>query len=198
MVHSVPPAKGGATTLAVWTPETGRVKVIGRNLDITDTYTPRDASYSLLAWTSHGMLGITNTSTLATLTVRNPRRYGFTYGGLFSSGAFSPDGTRLAVFVNTTNPQDPYATPYSVLGIVNTTTGALRLVHATHLVTTEDVGWARWLPAGNRLIAGAEAGSYAVNAVTLAARPFSFFGSPRRDIETSGDINFSATLLPSS
>ncbi len=199
VVYSVPPGqRRHPTTLAVWTPETGRVKVIGRNLDITDTYTPRDASYSLLAWTSHGMLGITNTSTLATLTVRNPRRYGFTYGGLFSSGAFSPDGTRLAVFVNTTNPQDPYTTPYSVLGIVNTTTGALRLVHATHLVTTEDVGWARWLPAGNRLIAGAEAGSYAVNAVTLAARPFSFFGSPGRDIETSGDINFSATVLPSS
>jgi hypothetical protein len=184
------------TTLAVWTPETGHVKIIGRDLDIIDTYTPRDASYSLLAWTSHGVLGITNASTLASLTVRSPRHYGFAYGGLFSSGAFSPDGTRLAVFVNTTNPQDPYTTPYSVLGIVNTRTGALRLVHATHLVTTEDVGWARWLPAGNRLIAGAEAGSYAVNAVTLAARPFSFSGSPRRDIENSGDINFSATVLP--
>ncbi len=183
-------------TLAVWTPETGQVKIIGRDLDITDTYTPRDASYSLLAWTSNGVLGITNTSTLASLTVRSPRRYGFTYGGLFSRGAFSPDGTRLAVFVNTTNPQDPYTTPYSVLGIVNTRTGALRLVHATRLVTTEDVGWARWLPAGNRLIAGAEAGSYAVNAVTLAARPFSFSGSPRRDIENSGDINFSVTVLP--
>ena len=184
------------TTLAVWTPGTGHVKIIGRNLDITDTYTPHGASYSLLAWTSHGVLGITNTSTLASLTVRSPRRYGFTYGGPFSSGSFSPDGTRLAVFVNTTNPQDPYATPYSVLGIVNTRTGALRLVHATRLVTTEDVGWARWLPGGNRLIAGAEAYSYAVNAVTLAARPFSFSGSPGQDIEHSGDINFSATVLP--
>ena len=186
-----------STTLAVWTPETGHVKIIGRDLDITDTYTPHGASYSLLAWTSHGVLGITNTSTQASLTVRSPYRYGFAYGGLFSSGAFSPDGTRLAVFVNTTNPQDPYTTPYSVLGIINTRTGALRLVHAARLVTTEDVGWARWLPAGNRLIAGAEAGSYAVNAVTLAARPFSFSGSPGQDIENSGDINFSATVLPS-
>jgi hypothetical protein len=99
------------------------VKIIGRDLDITDTYTPRDASYSLLAWTSPGVPGITNTSTLASLTVRSPRRYGFTYGGLFSGGPFSPDGRRLAVFVNTTNPQDPYITPYSVLGIVNTRTG---------------------------------------------------------------------------
>jgi hypothetical protein len=197
VVYSGPPGqRRHPTTLAVWTPETGRVKIIGRDLDITDTYTPRDASYSLLAWTSHGVLGITNTSSLASLTVRSPRRYGLTYGGPFSSGAFSPDGTRLAMFVNTTNPQDPYITPYSVLGIVNTRTGALRLARAACLVTTEDVGWARWLPAGNWLIAGAEAGSYAVNAVTLATRPLSFSGSPGQDIENSGDINFSATVLP--
>ena len=133
VVYSGPPGqRRHPTTLAIWTPETGHVKIIGRDLDVIDTYTPRDASYSLLAWTSHGVLGITNTSTLASLTVRSPCRYGFTYGGPFSSGAFSPDGTRLAMFVNTTNPQDPYATPYSVLGIVNTRTGALRLVHATH------------------------------------------------------------------
>jgi hypothetical protein len=197
VVYSVPADHGRhPSTVAVWTPGTGHVKIIGRDLGIIDAYTPRGASYSLLAWTSHGVLGITNTATLASLTVRSPRRYGFTYGGLFSSGAFSPDGTRLAVFVNTTNPQNPYITPYSVLGIVNTGTGALRLVHATHLVTTEDVAWARWLPGDNRLIAGAGAGSYAVNAATLAARPFSFSGSPGRDIENSGDINFSATILP--
>ena len=198
VVYSVPAGqRRRPTTLAVWTPGTGRVKIIGRDLDITDTYTPRGASYSLLAWTSNGVLGITNTSTLASLTVRSPYRYGFTYGGLFSSGAFSPNGTRLAMFVNTTNPQNPNITPYSVLSIVNTRTGALRLVRAARLVTTEDVGWARWLPGGNRLIAGAEAGSYAANAVTLAARPFSFSGSPGQDIENSGDINFSATVLPS-
>jgi hypothetical protein len=183
-------------TLAVWTPETGHVKIIGRDRDITAAYTPRGASYSLLAWTSHGVLKITNTSTLASLTVRSPLRYGFTYGGLFSSGAFSPDGRQLAVFVNTTNPQDPSITPRSMLGIVTIRTGALRLVRTARLVTTEDVGWARWLPAGNRLMAGAEAGTYAVNAVTLAARPFSFSGSPSRDIENSGDINFSATVVP--
>ncbi len=130
------------------------------------------------------------------MTVRSPGRYGFTYGGLFSSGAFSPDGTRLAVFVNATNPQDPYHPPYSVLAIVNTRTWALRLVRAARLVTTEDVGWARWLSGGNQLIAGAEAGSYAVDAVRLAARPFSFLGPPAEDIVNSGDINFSVTVLP--
>jgi hypothetical protein len=187
----------GPTILAAWNPRTGHVKIIGRDLDIIDTYTPPGARYSLLAWTSGGVLGITNISTLASLTVRSPNRYGFTYGGPFSSGAFSPDGKRLAVFLNTTNPHDSYNAPHSVLAIVNTRTGAPRLVPAARLVTTEDVGWARWLPGGNRLIAGAEGGSYAVDAVTLATRPFSF-GSPGEDINSSGDINFSATILPAS
>ena len=82
VVYSVPADQGRhPSTLAVWTPGTGHVKIIGRDLGITDTYTPRGASYSLLAWTSHRVLGITNTSTLASLTVRSPYRYGFTYGG---------------------------------------------------------------------------------------------------------------------
>lgn len=175
------------------------MKIIGHDLNVIDTYTPPGARYSLLAWTPAGCtqrcpLTITNTSTQGRLTVRSPNRYGLTYGGLFSSGAFSPDGKRLAVFLNTTNPQGPYNAPHSVLAIVNTRTGTLTLVPAASLVTTEDVGWARWLPGSNRLIIGAEDGSYAVDAVTLATRPFSF-GSPGEDINTSGDINFSATIL---
>jgi hypothetical protein len=120
--------------------------------------------------------------------VRSPSRHGFTYGGLFTSGAFSPDGTHLAVFLNTTNPQDPYHEPLSELAIVNTRTGALQLVRATRLGTYEDVGWARWLPGGHRLIVGAETGSYAVDAETLSVRALSF-GS-------GNDINFSTTVLP--
>ena len=104
---------GSTSTVAVWNPETGNVKIIGRDLTVIDTCTPAGARYSLLAWTSHGSLGITNTSTLASLILRSPNRYGFTYGGLFTKGAFSPDGTRLAVFLNTTNPQDPGNEPVS-------------------------------------------------------------------------------------
>ncbi len=179
-------------TLAVWNPAAGKVKIIGQGLDVIDAYTPPGASYSLLAWTPAGCLracpvGITNTSTLASLTVRSPNRYGFTYGGLFTDGAFSPDGTRLAVFLNTTNPQDPYHEPVSELAIVNTRTGALHLVGAARLGTYEDVGWARWLTGGRRLIVGAEAGSYAVDAETLSVRAFSF--------GPGNDINFSATVL---
>ncbi len=68
------------------------MKIIGRDLNVIDTYTSPGARYSLLARTSHGSLGITNTSTLGSLTVRSPDRYGVTYGGMFTSGAFSPDG----------------------------------------------------------------------------------------------------------
>ena len=189
----------GRPAVAVWNPVTGHVKIIGGALDVLDTYTPLGASFSLLAWSGDCMrrcrLGIINTSTLASVTVRSPGRYGFTYGGLFSGGAFSPDGRHLAVFLNTTDPQDSFRLPYSVLAIASTRTGMLRLVPAARLVTTENVGWARWLPGGSRLIAGAEAGSYAVNTQTLAARPFSFFGSPGEDITGSADINFSATVL---
>jgi hypothetical protein len=180
-------------TLAAWNPATGSVKIIGRDLDVIDVYTPPGAGYSLLAWTPAGCaqacpVGITNTSTLASLTVPSPNRYGFTYGGLFSSGAFSPDGTRLAVFLNTTNPRDPYNEPISELAIVNTRTGTLQLVRAARLGTYEDVGWARWLPGSNQLIVGAEAGSYAADAATLTVRAFSF--------GPVNDINFSATVLP--
>jgi hypothetical protein len=156
-------------TLAAWNPATGTVKIIDRDLDVIDVYMPPGTGYSLLAWTPAGCaracpVGITNTSTLASLTVPSPNQYGFTYGGLFSSGVFSPDGTRLAVFLNTTNPQDPYNEPISELAIVNTRTGALQLVRAARLGTYEDAGWARWLPGSNQLIVGAEAGSYAVDA----------------------------------
>jgi hypothetical protein len=180
-------------TLAVWNPAARSVHIIGRDLDVIDAYTPPGARYSLLAWTPAGCrlacpVGITNTSTLASLTVRSPNRYGFTYGGLFTSGAFSPDGTRLAVFLNTTNPQDPSHGPVSELAIVNTKTGALRPVRAARLGTYEDAGWARWLPGGHRLIAGAEAGSYAIDADTFSVRTLSF--------APGDDINFSATLLP--
>ncbi len=180
-------------TVAVWNPVSGTVKTLGRGLDVIDAYTPPGAGYSLLAWTTTGCwqrcpVEITNTSTLARLTIRSPGRYGFTYGGLFTSGAFSPDGTRLAVFLNTTNPRDPDREPISELAIVNTRTGALQLVRDARLGTYEDAGWARWLPGGHRLIAGAEEGSYAVDTSTLSVRALS--------LAPGNDINFSATVLP--
>ena len=193
VVYSSSNDASSTSAVAAWNPATGKVKIIGRDLDVIDAYTPPRARYSLLAWTPAGCrqpcpVVITNTSTRVSLTVRSPNRYGFTYGGLFTSGAFAPGGTRLAVFLNTTNPQDPYHEPLSELAIIDTRTGALQLVRAARLGTYEDVGWARWLPGGHRLIVGAQAGSYAVDAVTLSVRAFSF--------GPGNDLNFSATVLP--
>jgi hypothetical protein len=193
VVYSSADDASPASALAVWNPATGKVKIIGRSLHVIDAYTPPGARYSLLAWTPAGCrqpcpVGITNTSTRVSLTVRSPNRYGFTYGGLFTSGAFSPDGTRLAVFLNANNPQDPYHKPLSELAIIDTRTGALHLVPAARLGTYEDVGWARWLPGGHRLIVGAQAGSYAVDAETFSVRVLSF--------GPGNDVNFSATVLP--
>ena len=74
----------GLPAVGVWNPGTGQLKIIGRALDVLDTVTPPGASYSLLAWSTGCLrrcqLGITNTSTLARVTVRSPGRYGFTYG----------------------------------------------------------------------------------------------------------------------
>ena len=155
VVYAVPADHGRhPSTVAVWTPGTGHVKIIGRDLGITDAYTPRGASYSLLAWTSHGVLGITNTSTLASLTVRSPRRYGFTYGGLFSSGAFSPKREAPGGVREHDQPSRPLHH------------AVLRAGHRQHQDRgatagprdppgdDRGCGLGRWLPGGNRLIAG--------------------------------------------
>jgi hypothetical protein len=104
------------------------------------------------------------------------------------AGAFSPDGTRLAVFVNTTDPQDPSREPVSEPAILDTRTGKLR-VAAARLGTYEDAAWARWLPGGRQLIVGAEQGSYAINEATLAASTL--------PLAPGSGITFSATILPS-
>ena len=86
---------------------------------------------------------------------------------------------------------------------MSTRTGAVREVRAARLVTEEDAGWIPWLPGGRRLLAGALAYSYAVDATTYAARPFFFFpqtaDGPAADhnIMDTPDVNFSAVLLPS-
>jgi len=117
--------------------------------------------------------------------------------------AFSPDGTRLAVFEQTASINSSCCDNNSVLAIVNTRTGAVRAVRAARLVTEEDAGWILWLPGGRRLLAGALSYSYAVDATTYAAQPFFFFpqtaDGPAADhnIMDIPDINFSAVLLPS-
>jgi hypothetical protein len=180
--------------LGIWSTRTGRVKVLGRGVGadsgaVIGAYTAPGASHSLLAWMPatcrypvNCAIRITDTSALASRTLRSPLPYGFALGG-----AFSPDGSQLAVFVN----RSPGTGGGRVqLAIVSTRTGASRLVPGASFVIGEDVAWARWLPGGKQLIAGGADRDDIVTPATLAARPLRFRHS------ASGDIGYSAVVIP--
>jgi hypothetical protein len=189
--------------LATWDPATGKVTLVARGAVAVGAYTAPGGRNSLIAWvpasctSGNCPLEITSTVTHATVTARSPLPYGFAQGA-----AFSPDGTRLAVFERTASINSSCCANDSVLAIVATRTGAVRAVRAARLVTEEDAGWILWLPGGSRLLAGALAYSYAVDTTTYAARPFFFFpqaaDGPAADhnIMNTPDVNFSAVLVP--
>ncbi len=182
--------------LGVWNLRSGKVEVIGRGLEVIGAYTPPGARYSLLAWLpaacpfpDNCLLKITNTATLAVRTVRSPLPGGFAVGG-----AFSPDGTRLAVFPQTTAPRTGPAT--ARLAIVDLATGAMRVARLPRLALGQDVAWARWLPGGTHLMVGAGTGScYLVDSATLSARPLYFTRGHGHNIGISQDINFTAAII---
>jgi hypothetical protein len=169
----------GSVSEGIWNPATGRVRILGRGYLIEAAYTPPGSRYSLIVWTPPGpgiapdySLRITNTATMATVTVRSPLHHGFVFSG---APAFSPGGTQMALFARTA----PLGSEngMSKLAIVKTRTGAVRVVPGTALYTTEDAYWAMWLPGGQRILAGAVGSAYVVDARTLAVRPFTFFPS---------------------
>jgi hypothetical protein len=184
--------------IAVWDPRTGLLRVIGKGVSAPwgspmgaaiGAYTPPRAGYSLLAWMPASCqyplscpIKITNTSTLASLTLRSPFPHGFALGG-----AFSPDGKQLAVFVNR-SPGDGGGT--AELAIADTATGALRIVASAHYPVGEDIGWARWLPGGNQLIVIGADDPYLISTQTLSARSLGFV---HRGAQS---INFSVIVIP--
>jgi hypothetical protein len=177
--------------VGLWNASTGRVRVLGRGISIFGAYTSAAGRYSLVAWApdsreyaADDSLRITSTSTGATVTVRSPLHHGFVASG---APAFSPGGKQMAIFVRTA--RLGYSSGLSRLAIVDTSTGAVRLVPGTALYTTEDAFWAIWLPGSQQVLAGAVGSAYLVDAQTLAVRPFRYFG-------TSSD-GFSAVVLPS-
>lgn len=180
--------------LGIWNTRTGRVKVLGRGVGadsgaVISAYTPPGASHSMLAWMPatcrypvNCRIRITSTSTLASRTLRSPLPHGFALGG-----AFSPDGSQLAVFVN----RSPGTGGGRVqLAIVSTRTGASRLVPGASFVIGEDVAWARWLPGGKQLIAGGVDRDDIVTPATLAAQPLRFRHN------AGGIIGYSAVVIP--
>jgi hypothetical protein len=172
--------------IAVWNPRTGAVTVIGRARAVIDAYTPPGARYSLLAWLPAGcpspgscLVKITDTASGAVTTVRSPSPGGFATGG-----AFSPDGSSLAVFVNAPSARS------ARLALVDPATGWLRIARTPAMPLGIDYGWARWLPAGGRLIASTATGGYLVKAATLGALPLRM---PRGN--GSGSVNYTAVVI---
>lgn len=179
----------------LWKPGSRTVRVLGRALAVIAAYTPPGGRYSLLAWLpaacpfpDNCLLKITNTATLATRTVRSPLRGGFAVGG-----AFSPDGTQLAVFPQTAS--RGLAPGYARLALVDVRTGAMRLAPRPRITLGQDLGWALWLPDGRQLIAGPGPGSYLVDARTLSARPLFLAPGSDRRVSNGQDINFTAAIL---
>jgi WD40 repeat protein len=173
----------GVRRIALWNPQTGNIEVIGRASALIDAFTPPGDRYSLLAWLPAGcaapgscLLKITDTASGAVTTVHSLTKGGFAIGG-----AFSPDGRSLAVFANSPSGRS------TRLALVDPATGSLRLARMPAIPLGLDYGWARWLPGGGRLIAGALAGGYLVDATTLTASPH---GSP------PASINYTAVVIP--
>ncbi len=190
----------GRPVIGIWRLSSGKVEIIGRG-DVVATATPGAGAYSLIAWQPDGCglqhcpINITNTATHATVTVRSPLRYGFLNEG--DDAAFSPDGSELVGFISL-NALNPNQAALFVPALVNTSSGAVRVLRNAVLENDELSGWAVWLP-GRRLIVGPAENprypAYAIDARSTAVRPFTFFP---RSSDTPEDITYGAVLLPPS
>src|SRR6266536_3960707 len=137
IVQSAESSAWRARALGLWNPRSGKVEVIGRELAVIGAYTPPGGRYSLLAWLpaacpfpDNCLLKITNTATLTARTVRSPLPGGFAAGG-----AFSPGGTRLAVFLNNSPSRA------ARLALADPATGAVRVARGPRLALGKDLAW---------------------------------------------------------
>jgi hypothetical protein len=192
--------------LGIWSPGSGRVRIIATGaVRSIGAGTAPGGRYSLVAWapadcpwSSDCPIEITNSATLATISVRSPLHHGFASTGV----AFSPSGAELAAWARVVSLGSQCCANASELAIIDASTAAVHLVPTARLETQEDAGWIVWMPGGQRLLAGALSYSYAVDTSTYAARPFFFFPQTAdgaradHDIMDTPDINFSAVLVP--
>jgi hypothetical protein len=193
---------GQRPAIGVWQPRSGRVQVIGHGYVMTAWTSPSGQS-SLIAWQPAACpqrcpVEITSIPAGRTLTVRSPLPYGFLDQG--GDMAFSPDGTELAALTSA-SPPNPDIIGRFAPALVNTATGAVRLVHHAILANGEFAGWLVWLPGSGRLLAGPAAdigryAGYAIDARTAAARPFSFFPGLSYLANAADDITYGAVLVP--
>jgi hypothetical protein len=192
VVQSVQDPGVGPRVIALWNPQSGKVRIVGRGRGVIDAYTAPGASHSLLAWLPAAcpppgscLMKITDTASLRTRTVRAPARGLFTLGG-----AFSPSGSQLAVFATGESERT------ARLALIDLAPGTVRVARRPVITLGEDFDWARWLPDGRQLIIGAGAGGYLVDPATLAARPLVFAGRDGRRSGSGQGINFTAAIVP--
>lgn len=182
-------------TLAIWNPMTGQVRIMGEVWKVIGSYTKPGAQSSLVAWAPTSCekvkncpLHITDTSTLSTRLVHSPLGQGFDWGG-----GFSPDGTKLAVFVRS---DQSNLSPTTELALV-TGSGSINVVPGSVINIGEALAWAEWYPDGSHLIAGgigspdgiSNDNHYIVDAQTRAVVPFRFL------TDGNQDVNFSVVAL---
>ena len=181
----------GGTVIGLWNPVGHRVTVIGRAQAVIGAHTPPGAGDTQLAWIPAGCgdcpVRITDTATMAVRSVRSPLGHGFARGG-----AFSPDGTTLALFARLDN-RDA-----ARLMLVDLATGSARVAREPQLAVGAGIGWAQWVPDGRRLVMGpaSTGGGYLVDTVTLSARPLTVIRGNGRDPTSSQDPNYTTVLIP--
>ena len=179
------------TTLAIWNPMTGNVRVLGKVWKVIGSYTKPGARSSLVAWApasceeaKNCSLHITDTSTLSTRLVHSPLDNGFEWGG-----GFSPDGTQLAVFVRTGHRD---LSPIVQLALVSGS-GSIRVVPGAVINNGDALAWAEWYPDSSHLIVGgvgspdgvSNDNHYVVDAQTRNVEPFRFLTDGNQDVNYS-------------
>ncbi len=162
-------------TLGLWRPGTHQVWVLGRaasaNYGVIGTVTLPGSAAGLVAWipASCGLfrwacIKITNTADMSSLTVRSPTRHGFALGG-----AFTPNGRALAAFT-VTGTGGRHSGPSADLTVINTRTGAVRVVARARYQIGAATLWAAPVPGKDQFLAGGPFKAYAVDPATLATR----------------------------
>jgi hypothetical protein len=212
LVQSQPPgqaASAGAKSsrLAVWTPTTGNIRVLGDLSFMVATYTDGRGSDSLVAWlpgscqtNQNCPLQLTDLGSATTRQIRSP--YGF---GFDMRGSFSPDGRQLAAFTRTNS--GGY-NPETRLALINVATGNLRPVLGATIAIGEGVGWAQWLP-GSQVISGgmcaaiaAETDCFHTDGTTLHTVPQRLGAGDDQELNNSTGVsyptnaNYSTVALP--
>ncbi|HVA06710.1 MAG TPA: hypothetical protein VNG12_08230 [Acidimicrobiales bacterium] len=208
-VESARPASptSGAYVLAIWFPNRGIVRVVGRDAFVIGSYTRSGANHSLLAWidgrgagADANRLAITDTATMKTRHISSPESGVFSsavpqygpevreFGGNFvGGGAFSPDGRQLAAFVSAFRPHD---WPDAQLVLVNPNTGSVQIIANTVVQIGEPEGWATWSPTGSDLFGGSYREGPVIQAFALKtgqtqATPMSFDKNAAADVTGS-------------